>query len=80
MLTIDTRVFTINYEKRSSILGRPGRESWAEICSIIGPQIDQVMAGGEATWHENQLIPIIRHGQLEEVYWTYSSGPVYDPG
>ena len=66
-------------EKHPSILGSPGREAWAEIWPIIGPQMEQVMAGGDATWHENQLIPIIRHGQLEEVYWTYSYGPVYDP-
>lgn len=66
-------------EKHPSILGSPGRESWAEIWPIIGPQMEQVMAGGESTWHENQLIPIFRHGQLEEVYWTYSYGPVYDP-
>ncbi len=66
-------------EKHPSILGSPGREAWTEIWPIIGPQMEQVMAGGESTWHENQLIPIIRHGQLEEVYWTYSYGPVYDP-
>ncbi len=69
----------IGPEKHPSILGSPGRESWKEIWPIIGPQIEQVMAGGESTWHENQLVPIIRYGRLEEVYWTYSYGPVYDP-
>jgi hypothetical protein len=31
-----------------------------------------------ATWHENQLVPITRNGALENVYWTYSYGPIDD--
>ena len=37
------------------------------------------MRGDTATWHENQLVPIIRHGALQEVYWTYSYGPIDEP-
>ncbi len=59
-------------------LGARGQEFWTEIWDIIGPQIAQVMAGGEATWHEDQLVPIERNGRIEEVYWTYSYGPAYD--
>ena len=66
-------------EKHPSILGQPGQTSWPEIWEIIGPQIEQVMRGGAATWHENQLVPIIRHGELQEVYWTYSFGPIDEP-
>ena len=51
---------------------------WEEIWPIIGPQIDQVMTGGGATWRENHLVPITRNGKLEEVYWTYSYGPIDD--
>jgi hypothetical protein len=36
------------------------------------------MRGGAATWHENQLVPIIRHGELQDVYWTYSFSPIDD--
>jgi len=66
-------------EKHPSMLGAPGRESWDEIWPIIGPQIEQVMRGEGATWHENQLVPIIRHGALQDVYWTYSFGPIDEP-
>ncbi len=66
-------------EKHSSILGAPGRESWEEIWPIIGPQIEQVMRGEGATWHENQLVPIMRHGAIQDVYWTYSFGPIDEP-
>jgi len=66
-------------EKHPSILGAPGRDAWEEIWPIIGPQIDQVMRGEGATWHENQLVPIIRHGALQDVYWTYSYSPIDEP-
>ncbi|GAB4093054.1 hypothetical protein GCM10028786_19810 [Flaviaesturariibacter terrae] len=59
-------------------LGKPGAEVWPEIWKSIGPQISAILAGGEATWHEDQLLPIYRNGQLEEVYWTYSYSPVID--
>ena len=36
------------------------------------------MAGGGATWHENHLVPITRNGKREDVYWTYSYGPIDD--
>ena len=66
-------------EKHPSMLGAPGRMAWDEIWDVIGPQIDLVMSGQGATWHENQLIPITRHGRREDVYWTYSYSPVDDP-
>jgi PAS domain S-box-containing protein len=69
---------SIGPERHPSSLGRPAREVWAEIWDIIGPQIEQVMAGGRATWHENALVPITRYGEREDVYWTYSFGPIDD--
>jgi len=65
-------------EKHPALLGMPGQEGWPEIWAIIGPQITQVMRGGGATWHEDHLVPILRHGRIDEVYWTYSYGPIDD--
>src|ERR1700716_2776948 len=67
---------TMGPERHPSALGQGGRECWAEIWDIIGPQIEQVMSGGGATWHENQLVPVTRHGKLEQVYWTYGYSPI----
>src|ERR1700720_2424436 len=67
---------TMGPERHPSALGQRGRECWAEIWDIIGPQIEQVMSGGGATWHENQLVPVTRHGRLEQVYWTYGFSPI----
>ena len=69
---------SIGPERHPSSLGRPAREVWAEIWDIIGPQIEQVMTGGGATWQENALVPITRNGRREDVYWTYSYGPIDD--
>ena len=52
---------SIGPERHPGSLGRPAREVWEEIWDIIGPQIEQVMAGDGHTWHENQLVPITRH-------------------
>ena len=59
-------------------LGMRARECWTDIWKEIGPQIEQVMSTGEATWHVDQLLPIERNGQLEDVWWTYSYSPVFD--
>jgi PAS domain S-box-containing protein len=67
---------TMGPERHPRALGQDGRECWAEIWPIIGPQIEQVMNGGGATWHENQLVPVTRHGKLEQVYWTYGYSPI----
>ncbi|AEI51817.1 PAS domain-containing sensor histidine kinase [Runella slithyformis] len=67
-----------NNGKHPYALGKPGEEVWPEIWSIIKPLIDSVLLNGEATWSEDQLIPIYRNGHLEDVYWTFSYSPVYD--
>jgi len=66
-------------EKHPAILGAPGRLAWAEVWPIVGGQIEQVLRGDGAVWLENQCVPIIRHGELQEVYWTYSYSPIDEP-
>lgn len=71
---------SIGSERHPSALGQPARQVWAEIWDTIGPQIDQVMSGGGATWAENQLVPITRDGRREDVYWTYGYSPIDQEG
>ncbi|MBM7116393.1 ATP-binding protein [Archangium primigenium] len=63
-------------QKHPWALGRPGTEVWAEIWDIIGPMFDHVMDTGEATWSEDQLLPLHRFGYTEECYFYYSYSPV----
>jgi PAS domain S-box-containing protein len=69
---------SIGPERHPSSLGQPAQQVWEEIWDIIGWQIEQVMAGGAATWHENALVPITRNGKREDVYWTYTYSPIDD--
>jgi signal transduction histidine kinase len=67
-----------NSGKHPKALGQRGEDCWPEIWPVIKPLIDQVMAGGESVWSENQLIPIFRNNKLEDVYWTFSYSKVLD--
>ncbi|MDB6164096.1 MAG: response regulator, partial [Xanthomonadaceae bacterium] len=69
---------TMGPERHPSALGQPGRSCWEEIWPIIGPQIESVMQGGSATWHEDQLVPVTRHGRREDVWWTYGYSAIPD--
>ena len=37
-----------------------------------------VISSGQATWSEDLLLPMNRHGYWEETYWTYSYSPLHD--
>lgn len=59
-------------------LGQRGEDCWGDIWSIIGPEIQGVLATAQATFHEDALVPIFRNSRTEEVYWTYGYSPVID--
>jgi PAS domain S-box-containing protein len=67
-----------NDGKHPAILGSKAEDFWQEIWSDIKPLIDNILAGGEANWNEDQLLPIYRNGDIEDVYWTFSYSPVND--
>jgi PAS domain S-box-containing protein len=64
--------------KHPSALGQAARECWTEVWDHVAARLDVVMRQGQATWYENQLVPMLRNGRLEEVYWTWSDSPVRD--
>ncbi len=64
--------------KHPQFLGRPGQECWAEIWDILGPMMDQVIETGEANWHEDFFLLLLRSGYLEETYYTFSYSPIRD--
>lgn len=66
-------------EKHPAMLGQPGHVGFAEAWHVAQPQFDAIVAGGAPTWWENQRVPIVRNGRIEDVYWTYTCGPVHDP-
>ena len=64
--------------KHPGALGARGREVWPEIWPVIGPMLDQVMHKGKATWSDDQLLLMRRHGYIEESYFTFSYSPIVD--
>jgi PAS domain S-box-containing protein len=69
---------SLGSDRHPSALGQGGRECWAEIWPTIGPEVEAVMAAGEATWHEDHLVPITRGHRVQDVYWSYSYSPILD--
>ncbi len=69
---------TIIAGKHPHALGAPGREVWPEIWHIIGPMLDQVLREGTATWSDDQLLMLHRHGYPEECYFTFSYSAIRD--
>jgi len=59
-------------------LGRPGSECWSEIWHILKPLIDRPFFGGPATWDDDILLEINRHGFIEETHFTIAYSPVPD--
>ncbi|WP_316752480.1 ATP-binding protein [Pedobacter gandavensis] len=67
--------------KHPTALGQAAEACWPEIWDTVQPMISQAMAGGDATWCEDILLPIFRNNQMEDVYWTFSFSKVKDlPG
>lgn len=65
-----------NNGKHPLALGQKAKDCWPEIWDIIYPLIEQVRKKGEATWSEDQLVPIYRNGKIEDVYWTFGYSPI----
>lgn len=65
-----------NNGKHPAALGQKGIECWPEIWDDIYPLIDKALNTGEASYSEDQLLPIYRNGKMEDVYWTFSYSPL----
>ncbi|HEY7597139.1 MAG TPA: response regulator [Actinophytocola sp.] len=63
-------------DKYPDAIGQPAAECWREIWAELGPLAETAMSGEGATYAENLLLLMRRHGYLEETYWTFSYSPV----
>ena len=64
--------------KHPCALGQPFREVWTEIDHILRPLIDAPFNGGPATWMDDILLEVKRHGFTEETHFTIAYSPVPD--
>jgi len=65
-------------DKHPRSMGQLARECWCEIWHVIGPLIETPFRGGPATWMEDILLEINRHGFVEETHFTIAYSPVPD--
>ena len=63
-------------ERHPWALGRPGREVWADIWDVVGPQFARVVETGTGFSTYDQMLPMIRQGVRRETYWNYSITPI----
>lgn len=63
-------------DKHPGALGRACAEVFPEAMADIGPLLDRVRDGGEATWSEDVLLPLSRAGFEEDCWFTWSYSPV----
>jgi len=68
--------------KHPRALGRPGRESWADIWPQIGPLFDRLREGGPPVFHEDAPFMVERDGSPPpaepNAWYTFSLSPVRD--
>ena len=58
-------------------VGRRTRDTFAESWQIIGPLFERVMQG-QAVGANDWMLPLDRHGYLEECFFTFSYSPIRD--
>jgi PAS domain S-box-containing protein len=59
-------------------LGRPAKEVWTDIWHIIEPQFANVISSGVGFSTHDQMLPMLRGGEVRETFWNYSFTPILD--
>ncbi len=67
-------------DKHPDALGRPGAAVWADVWPVVGDMLAGVLERGAATYDEDLLLVMRRHGFDEEAYFTFSYSPIVTPG
>ena len=62
--------------KHPEAMGQPAAECWAEVWDDLDPKVTLVQQTGKATFDQDLLLFVERHGYLEETYCTISYSPI----
>jgi len=66
-------------ERHPRDLGAPASESWKESWDLLEPRLRDVFVNGNSFSEKNGLVPVVRNGRMQDVYWTYCYSPIYEP-
>lgn len=72
----DAYIPFLGAHKHPAALARPGEDCWREIWQEIGPMLASVYRSGQATWSYDEEYYFDRHLPREEVYVTFTYGPI----
>lgn len=64
-------------ERHPAGLGQTAEHCWSDAWQIVGPNLRQVLEKAETVYHENEVVPIIRDGRLQDIRWTYNYSPIF---
>jgi PAS domain S-box-containing protein len=64
-------------DNRHPALGKKAVDIWPEGWETVKPLLEKVYYEGETVHFEDMLIPVLRKGQMEDVYWTFKYSPFY---
>jgi two-component system, OmpR family, sensor histidine kinase VicK len=59
-------------------VGKPAKEVWADEWPVVGSLIEKVITSGDSVWFEDQSVPSVRDGVMQDVFWTFSYSPAID--
>ncbi len=62
--------------RHPSALGRSAREVFPEVWETIGPRFADAMAGKAGGEERDHLLPLDRHGRVEDAWFDYSFNPI----
>jgi two-component sensor histidine kinase len=63
--------------KEKQALGMPFEDIWSDVWVDIAPIVQEALSG-KGTWHENMPLTMLRNGDLEETFWSFSYSPLYN--
>ncbi len=66
--------------KHPASLGRPAREVWAEVWSVVGPQLRSILANGAALNFKAVPFDLLVNGAPRVMYWDYAYSPIRSIG
>lgn len=64
-------------DRHPAALSQPPDQVWEELWPSLGPQAEDVLTKGQASWNEEFLGIMERNGYREETYFTFSYSPIW---
>jgi PAS domain S-box-containing protein len=65
-------------KRHPDALGKRANDVWTDVWPVIGPQVESVLAGGNATWSDQVQMVLERNGFVETGWFTWSFSALRD--